>query len=155
MINLWLKEQDKRLFEELSGTSLNPYRDQILTGVLNNSGVLGKIGKRFVLGKEGVWIPKGTDQKYHFVRIDNSSAYPEGLILTPYSDIDLRFHLGSRTVDKVTRFSRVELHGMDTDDFVIWVFHTYDGPLVYKRGDKDPHLLLYSTYGQHPSQPTM
>lgn len=151
MIELWLREQDKTLLENLSKVSLSGYLDssvgRILTGTLDNPGVLSKIRKEFVLGRESVWIPKDTDQKYHFVRIDNSSAYSNGLILTPYSAIDVEYHLRSKTIDKKTRFERVELEGMEKEDFVERVFRTYYGFLVRKFGYKDDHFLLYSTVG--------
>lgn len=143
-LRLWLREQDKTLLEELSKISLNSYGDQILTGILDNPGLLAKIGKRFVLGKEGIWIPKDTDQKYHFIRIRNSSVYLNGLILTPYSDIDVDYHLKTRRIDITTEFERVELRG--TGSFVEQAFYTYYSLLVHKLAEKDQYFLLYSPH---------
>ena len=144
-LNLWLREQDKTLFRGLCKISLNSCKDKILTGTLDNPGLLAKVGKKFVLGKTSVWIPRDTDKKYYFVRIDNSSAYSNGLILTPYSEIDVTYHLKSKTIDRKTKFERVELEGMDTADFIERVFRTYYGLLVRKFNEKDQHFLLYST----------
>lgn len=146
MINLWLREQDRSLLDEHYKANLNPYCDNLLFGSLDNPGFLGRIGKNFVLGKDGIWKPKDTSQEYHFVRIDNNSAYPSGLILTPYSAIDVDCHLKSKTIDKTTKFERVELNGSDTEDFILRVFVAYDGPLVSKFNEKDRHLLFYSTH---------
>lgn len=142
-LNLWLREQDKNLLEELCKISLISYNDQILTGSLDNPGFLAKISKQFVLGRVSAWIPKDSDQKYPFVRIDNSSVYPNGIILTPYSDIDVDYHLKTRRIDRTTKFERVELRGMGS--FVEQVFYTYYSSLVLKLNKKDHHFLLYFT----------
>ena len=145
MIELWVREHEiQKLFEEGCKIDLNSYKSHILTGRLNNPGFLAKIRKQFVLGKEGVWIPKDSNQKFHFVRIDNSSAYPNGLILSPYSAIDVDYHLKSKTIDKKTRFEREEL--MEGDSFVEQVFKTYYSSLVRKRDEKDQRFLFYSTH---------
>ena len=144
MINLWVREHEiQKLFEESCKIDLNSYKGHILTGRLNNPGFLAKIRKRFVLGKEGVWIPKDSNQKFHFVRIDNSSAYPNGLILSPYSAIDVDYHLKSETIDKKTRFEREELSGRGS--FVEQVFKKYYSSLIRKLDEKDQHFILYST----------
>jgi hypothetical protein len=135
------------LFEEGCSINLESGDGNILTGRLDNVGFLAKIGKRFVLGKEGVWIPKDSDQKFYFVRIDNSSAYPNGLILSPYSDIDVDYHLKSKTIDKRTRFEREELSGRGS--FVEQVFEKYYSSLVRKKDEKDQHFILYSTYNKN------
>ena len=148
MMDLWLREEDKNLFEEACKIELDSYRDDILTGKLDNEGLLAKIGKKFVLGKHSIWKPKDSDQEYPFVRIRNSSSYSNGLILTPYSAIDVEYHLGVRTIDKKTKFERVELTGSDGDDFVERAFNTYYNPMVHKWNEKDQHFLLYSVRKQ-------
>ena len=118
----------------------------ILIGKLDNPGFLSKIRKRFVLGKEGVWIPEDSDQKLRFVKINNSSAYPNGLILSPYSAIDVDYHLRSKTIDKRTKFEREELSGRGS--FVEQVFERYYSSLVRKKDEKDQHFILYSTHSE-------
>ena len=150
MVNLWLREQDVGLLGKGVETPVSVYRKGLVQGHLDNPGFLGGLGKHFVLGKEGVWIPKGTNHKYHFARIDNSLAYSNGIFLTPYSRIDVIYHLGSRPIDKKTPLESEELLGSDQDDFVERVFRTYYGPTVRRIDERGQHFLLYSTYDKRP-----
>lgn len=96
-------------------------------------------------------MPEGTyerEHQYQFVYIKNSSAYPEGLILTPYSRIDVKYHLRNKTIDERMPFQREELMGNDEDDFVERVFRTYCDSLIRKQSDRDYHLVLYSRLGR-------
>ena len=160
MTNFWLMEQDRALLGELYGGGLTAYKPQILVGHLDNPGLLAKIGGRFVLGRErilipkntdrnlrklqkhfvlgddGVWRPNSTDYKYSFVRVGNSSAYPEGLVLTPHPSVGMNN----------PAFASVKLEGDDTENFVTRVFKTYGGALISKSRERDFHLFLYSTY---------
>ncbi len=144
-IKLWIRELDKKLFQDICDIELSEYPDGKLTGQLEKPGVLGKIGRQFVLGKKGLWETRGSDHGLHFVRIKNNSLYQTSLILSPYSSEDVHSHLGSRTIDRRTRIHREELTGIDTDDFVERVFKTYYGPLIKKNNERDNHLVLYST----------
>ncbi|MBM3303951.1 MAG: hypothetical protein FJY76_02550 [Candidatus Aenigmarchaeota archaeon] len=145
MVIFWLEERYRKLFGETCDEEVMPYVgcDGILMGGLDNSGVLARIGKQFVLGRRNIWIPKGTEQEIPFVRIDNNSMYNSGLVLTPYNENDVKFHLGTKTIDKRTKLARVELLGADTDDFVGRVFRTYRDSLVLKRTERDKRLVLY------------
>jgi hypothetical protein len=149
MISLWLREQDRELFGE--ACDLGSYQGEILTGELENTGVLAKLRKQFVLGKEGIWKPRDTDQEYHFVRIDNNSAYPDGLVLTPYSETDVKYHLRTKTIDETTRLAREELAGADSMDFVERVFGTYYGSVVRRLAERDQHFILYSVLPARPA----
>lgn len=107
------------------------------------SGYLGAIGKKFVLGRWNVWIPKGTDQGRSFVRVLNNSAYPHDLVLTPNSAVDVKYHLKGKTIDERTNLERVELQGISLDNFPERVFRTYYSLLVHKFSGRDEHFLLY------------
>jgi hypothetical protein len=144
MINLWLREQDRHLLLDLFSINLHPCGDHILTGMLDNTGFLAKARKRFVLGKERIWKVKDTDQEHHFVEITNSSAYLNGLVLTPYSLVDVKCHLKTKPVNETTMYERVELMG--SGNFVQQVFCTYyNSPLVIRQNKRDEHFLLYFT----------
>lgn len=144
-VKLWIRGLERGLFECVCDMELSEYPNGKLTGLLENPGLLAKIGKQFVLGKKRVWEARGTGQALYFVRINNNSAYPDGLILTPYSAEDVHSHLKSRTIDEKTKIHREELTGSDMDDFVGRVFNTYCGPLVRRNMERDNHLVLYST----------
>ncbi len=146
-IEFWLKEADQKLFAEVCDAKLVEYldADDILTGKLENTGLLNNISKRFVLGRKGIWISRGTVQKNPFVYIKNNSAYPEGLILTPYSREDMISHLKVRTIDQKTNIHREELIGTDTEDFVGRAFRTYDSSQIRKFSENDKHLVLYAS----------
>lgn len=147
-LDLWIETFDEELFKNICQVSLKQYNDHLLTGKLDNEGTLSKFGKKFVLGRKEVWIPKSMEKSrrgYSFVRINNNSSYPLGLILTPYSDIDVKYHRNSRTIDQKTNFERIELFGSDQDDFIERVFKTYKNSLVHKPKEKDNHFILYSS----------
>jgi len=146
MVYLWLRQKDVGLLESVcKKASIIDQEEEIVRGSLDDAGFLGGVGRVFVLGREMVWKPFDTDQLYRFARINNLSLYPEGLILTPYNALDVRYHLGTRTIDKTTKLSRVELEGSDKLDFVKRVYMTFFGSLVAKHTKKDNHFLLYST----------
>ncbi len=162
MMRFWVRKEDKNMLGRLCKAELKPYimdydehivkmyrMSGILTGGLDDNNALGKIGKHFIMGKEGVFVPKGTEQKYSFVRIDNSPLYGDGLVLSPYSRIDLLYHLKGRGIEERTDLEVEELEGTDLDDFVERAFRTYYGPRVSKSGENDSHFFLYSTYMQN------
>ena len=159
MMRFWLRKEDKNLLGKLCKAELNPYimdydeyivkmyhMSGILTGGLDDNNALGEIGKHFIIGKEGIFVPEGTEGKYHFVRIGNSPVYADGLILTPYSRIDLIFHLKGKGIEERTDLEVAEMEGTDLDDFVERAFRTYYGPRVSKSGINDSHFFLYSTH---------
>lgn len=149
VIELWLREgRDEKRFQDVcKGVELKKYfKSNILTGCLegNNEGKLSALRKEFVLGRIKKWKPKDAEQLFPFVRIDNNSVYPDGLVLTPYSEIDVKYHLKGRTIDERTMLSRVELFGGDNDDFIMRAFTTYDkSPQINKAKETDSHFILY------------
>ncbi|MEK6852521.1 MAG: hypothetical protein AABX59_01450, partial [Nanoarchaeota archaeon] len=74
-----------------------------------------------------------------------TEAYPEGLILTPYSLHDVKFHLKVRTIDEKTKFHREELIGDESQGIVHRAFRTYYDSLIRKFSEGDNHMILYST----------
>lgn len=141
-IELWLKADDRKRFEDVcDAVKLSPYQNSegILTGKMKKDGGISALRKDFVLGRKGIWKPNG----YFFVHVINNPVYRDGLILTPYSAVDVRFHLRGRTIDEKTNLSRIELLGTDTDDFVERVFRTYGDSQVAKKTERDNHLVLY------------
>jgi len=150
MIQVWIKDKDIKLFHRLvknSNYSFSPYLENVLTTEnIKDPGVLGSMRKKFTVGKIGIWRPRGSNQIYRFVRINNNSMYPDGLILTPYSEIDVDYHLKTRRIDLTTKLERVELLGEDEADIIVRTFKTYGmNALVRKHTEKDHHLLLYRT----------
>ena len=150
MIQVWLKNKDIKLFWKLIKNekhSLSSYSEDILTAEnIENTGIIGAMRKEFAVGKIGFWKSKDFDQTLDFVRINNNSMHPYGLILTPYSEIDVDYHLRTKKIDLRTRLERVELLGDPNEDIVPRVFRTYETDvLVKKHADTDFHLLLYRT----------
>lgn len=140
-IVLWLRPCDKELFESIiPDVNLEKYSEDILKGLLEEPGYVAKIKKHFVLGRKKIWTPKDTEDKIAFVYIKNNSAYGNGLILTPYSDTDVIYHLKSKLIK---RHHREELLGSDQDDFIKRVFETYESPLIDKFDERGHHLVLY------------
>jgi len=151
-ITFWLREEDRQLLEELYKTDLAEAgpdaRMRLLTGMLENEGAFTRARKRFVLGKKGIWLQEGTEGRVPYVRIDNNTAYADGLVLTPYHEDDVRFANRTMTIDKRTKLARVELLGSDTDPFLCRVFWTYADALVLKFNPRDHRLLYYSMDGR-------
>ena len=152
-IDLWVRSKDAELLTGIvADIRLSEHGNAILTGSLENTGLLSKIRSAFVLGKEGLWVPEGEspDKGTRFVYIKNSLAYRGGLILTPYSDVDVRSHLNGTTIDQRTDIYRVELLGREDEDFECRVFRTYyhTTELVKRLNERNEHLLLYNSNGQ-------
>lgn len=156
-VNLWLRAVDEELFKgihdrgvqdvtlsEYCTMDLENQEHAILTGILENEGSLSKVSKKFVLGRKGIWKPRYLDQEFPHVLINKHSLYKGGLVLTPYSEQDVKFHLGTKTIDQTTDYERVELFGNEQRDFVERVFWTYYGhPDILKPKGKDKHFVLY------------
>lgn len=140
---LWVRDVDRAILESISKVGINKYNDNISTGVLENDGSLNRIMKEFVLGRTRRW--KQSANSLEFVRIDYMHLYPNGLILTPYSDIDVRYHLSSKNIEQNSPIERVELRGSDHDDFVDRAFGTYYHPIVSKHEPKDFRFILCDT----------
>ncbi|MEK6933610.1 MAG: hypothetical protein AABW75_01915 [Nanoarchaeota archaeon] len=153
VLRLWIRESDEELlmhyidipfefYGEFKGSGPS---EEILTGITEQTGLISRLKKSTVLGKIKYWEHEGSKQRIPFVRIDNSNrVYEHGLIMCPLDGHNVRFR-GSRTVDKLTDFNRVELLGAQNNDFITKVFVTYysDG-LVPKPGDFEKHFLLYT-----------
>jgi len=154
MIRLWIRANDRERLAKLCDIPLKvAYRDvlmhdsendDILVGVLKNEGVLGRFGKRFVLGKKGVWLSNYGKTRREHVIIRGNTAYPDKIVFTPHSRIDVRFHKGGKAVDQTTNLYRVELMGEGS--LPVRTFMTYYGSdaEVAKPKEIDKHLLLYS-----------
>ena len=147
-MQLWLRGKDEQLFKDVCHIDLSGYGPsdgELLTGELDKPGILGRVYNNFVLGRKRIWMPKetGLGEGLPFVRINGNSAYPSGLILTPYKWIDVRFHLGVRTIDQKTPLDREELAGNEDDDFAVRVFRTYYDTLILKFNERDDHFVLY------------
>jgi hypothetical protein len=147
MVNLYFKEQHEEPLKKLCEITTTPYRYDILKGLLEKPGFMGKVGREFVVGKVKRWaMPESSNEGYYFVRINNSSAYPRGLILTPYSDIDVRFHLKTKKVDETTPYEREELLGTSNEDFVVRAIMTYHDSIIRKWNEKDGRFVLQSRF---------
>jgi hypothetical protein len=144
-IQLWLGKEDSKLFKRLCKAPLRKHLEGIVTAQIQEPGFLANMGRNFVLGKKGLWVSKNVLQKRSFVYIKSNSAYPDGLVLTPYSGIDVKFHSKGRTIDEHTPIQRVELMGSGNDDFIKRVFLTYYDGTVRRLNERDFHLLVYST----------
>lgn len=151
-LKLWIRENDKELLTRYIDIPLEFYEEfmgsgpseEILTGITKQTGLISRLKKSFVLGKIKYWEHEGSKHRTPFVRIDNSiRVYEHGLIMCPLDGHNIRFR-GSKTIDKLTNFDRVELLGAQNNDFVTKVFVTYysDG-LVPKPSDFEKHFLLY------------
>lgn len=151
---VWLRECDVGLFSEACKSArmggedvgLSTHLKDILTGRLSNDGLLAKLKGMFTLGAVKVWQPQGAK----FVRVYNNSIYPEGIVITPHSEIDARYHLKTRTIDQRTDMHRVELLGPN-DDFMAMVFRTYFHTAGVPRNptiESDSHFLVYETEKQ-------
>lgn len=150
MIQVWLKNKDIKLFWKLIKTEkhiLSLYSGDILTAEgIENTGIIGSMRKEFAVGKIRFWKPEDFDQTWKFVRINNNFMHPEGLILTPYCEVDVDSHLKTKRIDLRTRLERVELIGDPNEDILSRVFRTYETDvLVKKHASTDFHLLLYRT----------
>lgn len=143
-IDLWVREVDAQLLRRVHDIEVHPYLDGIFQGQLDNEGILGAIDKKFVLGKHGVFVPKETKEVNSFAYIKHNSAYPQGLILTPFSGIDIRYHRKSRGM-KQAGIHTQELIGNHDENFIARAFRTYYDSLINKFSDRDHHLLLYSS----------
>ena len=151
---VWIRECDAELFKEACRSArkscedveLSTHLRDILTGKLSNDGLLGKLKGMFTLGAVKVWQPQGAK----FVRVSGNSMYSDGVILTPYSDVDVDYHLGTRTIDKRTELERIELLGPN-DDFMAMFFRTYFHNAGVNRNpsvESDNRFLVYETEKQ-------
>ena len=71
------------------------------------------------------------------------SLYPNGLILTPYSHQDVKYHLKTTPIEERFGGDVIELVGLDSEPFIERAFLTYNNK-VKKQTDKDKRLLIYS-----------
>jgi hypothetical protein len=141
---LWVSRPDADMLRGIVPVELTEHLKDILTGEIGNDGLVAKIRKSFVIGRKRIWIPT-SGQHFPFVRVDNHPMYPNGFVMTPYSAVDVDYHLGTRTIDKTTPLDRVELIGSDQNDFAARVFSTYFYPACVKKrpGEIENHFVLY------------
>ena len=108
------------------------------------SGIISKLKSDFLLGKVRFWERESSRHRIPFVRIDNYSAHPQGLIVTPLDAIDIRYHRKGRTIDQNTELKRIQLLGSQGLDFVGKVFITNANDAIFPKSEtKDKHLLIY------------
>jgi hypothetical protein len=146
-LQLWIRQSDKERLTAACKVNLSADVDDTLTGVLSDPGFLSKIGKMFVLGRKKLWVPKGFDaasKNFPFVYVKNSGAYKEGLILSTYSNLDVKYHLKTQDIGERTGIHVEQLFGGDAEMFVRSVFNTYYDSLIRKLDEKDNHFVLYS-----------
>jgi len=144
-VTLWIQSDNRGRLEQVCEIDLEECLEGILTGGFEDPGHLAKVRKKFTLGKRQTWRVKlkgdATQEGLDFVYIKNNRAYREGLMLTPYSETDVIYHLKSRPIEG---HAREELVGSDQEEFLERVFRTYAQPLINKFSDKDKHLAVYA-----------
>lgn len=147
---IWLLDRDAELLHENFDIPLENYADfseeeDILTGGSERTGIVSKLEKDFTVGKVKFWEWESGKERVPFVRIDNNSAYPHGMILTPIDEVHIKYHRKGKTIDETTPLERVQLLSAPNNDFVRKVFVTYDlDSLVAKPREQDRHFLLYA-----------
>ncbi len=148
-IRVWLSGKDIEKFSQLADPNLEYYGQfdldlPIFTGSVKEDGIFSKLKNDFVLGKIKFWEHSGSIQRFPFVRINNHLAYPNGLVLTTFSRIDIKYNKKRKTIDQRTDLRRIELLNAADNDFVKRVFVTYNvDSLISKPRDFERHLLLY------------
>jgi len=65
-------------------------------------------GKRAAVGKLRHWNIKDSQTFVGYIHIDHHPVFTEGIIITPYQEHEVKYHLGGRTIDEVTGVHRVE-----------------------------------------------
>jgi len=131
---VWIRARDEELLS--------------LEGRIENEGIIGGLKNHFVLAKRGVWVSQEGTQKSSFAMINNHQAYGEGILITPYDEIQARFHLKQETLSQVAGFHRVELQYGHDMPFVARTFATYyssQAVVCKPKGTRTEHLLLYSS----------
>lgn len=146
-LRVWVSTDDAEMIKGIVPVELEVHLGSILTGEIEDAGLMGVVGRQMVIGRKRLWVNGEGEQKQSipFVRIDNHPMYPSGFVLTPYSAVDVDYHLGTRTIDKRTALDRVELIGSAEGDFVARVFSTYFYPACVKKrpGEMENHFVLY------------
>jgi len=115
----------------------------ILHARVDNTGVFSKLKPHFVLGKVKFWEGRGNSHRTPFVRVDNHSAYSNGVIMTPNNWVHVKYNCGGKTIDQTTPLSRVELLHAPEEDFVRRVFETYYSPVMPWSEENGKHFILY------------
>lgn len=107
-------------------------------------GLLAQLKKRFVLGKIRFWRKKDSSCYIPFIRIDNHKAYTNGLVMSPESYVDIKFHRHTETIDQHTNLTRVEMLSAPDGDFIRKTFVTYSSDShICKPTDFERHFLVY------------
>ncbi len=139
MIDFWIREVDKRTFDDVYRTDARPYPQACLTGEIDDPGYLSNIMDNFTLARWRLWVPEDTKQEFDFAHVKNVTLYPQGVVFTPftanYIELDHRSQL-------IHRKERIELFGNDTDDFPSRFFPTYE-KMLSKQQVKDHRPFLY------------
>ncbi|MBU1252184.1 MAG: hypothetical protein KKC96_01175 [Nanoarchaeota archaeon] len=143
---LWIRNEDEELFREKMSVSFNPHNSRLLTLSFQNFGDLGKFYDSFVFGRIKTWKSLSGEETL-FVRVRGNSMHEKGLVITPNSQIDFRYHRRAPTIDSLTPQNRAELISIHPPDFVQSVFETYYRSYDVKRqNEKDGHFLLYRVF---------
>lgn len=132
---LYLRKDDQYSVKQgrllIDITEVEPFEGELVTAVLLIGGLKRNLSKVAVFGELKKWKNK-TGEVKRFVRIDN---HQQGkYILTPNraEEIEAR---GSKTIDKITDFKRIETDGENLQDF----FNTYNQHLA--DSDKRPFVI--------------
>ncbi len=80
------------------------------------------------------------------------SMYPNGLLFTTYSEVDIKYHLDSRTLEEVRGIDRIEVPRPDNgDNLDLFVADAYAGPLYLHRTARERDLVFFRTYAPRPT----
>jgi len=86
------------------------------------SGEVEKLRKaKYAIGKEIHWSVKGfPEEKRPAIYIKNHPVHLHGIFISSYSAEDGIFHLRSRTIDEITKATRIEYDGTLRDAFSMY-----------------------------------
>jgi len=145
---VWVLNTHEELLKRFCSSEFSDYssfdaKRDIRTGNVP-SGLFSKLAREFVLGKVDFWENEGSKRRVPFVRIDNHLAYPNGVVMTPYDWIDVRYHRGRKTIDQKTPLSRVQLLSAPNNDFIRKVFVTYNlDAIISKPRQRERQFIVY------------
>ena len=148
-LRVWLLQSDEKRLEENCPVKLEHYADcasgdTIVAGTVEQTGIISCLKRHFVLGKIKFWEKETSTHRTPFLRIDNHSLFPNGVVFSPTSWIGIRYHRDTKTIDKTTSLKRVELLSAPDDNFIRKIFATYEmDSLLPKQTDFERHLLVY------------
>jgi len=144
---LWVLESHAEVLNGIVPVELSTHLGQILTGEIENDGLIGKLRKDMVLGRIRVFGHGTGNHRFStpFVRINNHPMYSNGVVFSPYSSVDVEYHIVVKTIDERTALDRIEIvrsvgKSKGTElDFMASVFATYFHASMVKKGsENDP-----------------